>query len=396
VGLAGRVPVDLNREKENHLLNAIPSHFSSLDSILHKVLHEEPLARQEVLHLLAPKTQEEQEGIYEVARKLRDRYFGNKVFLYGFVYFSTWCRNHCIFCFYRAPNVLCERYRKTDEEILDAVTRLAESGVHLLDMTMGEDPACYNREDDFKPLLNLIKKAKKETGLPIMVSWGVVPDSVLERLPAAGADWFACYQETHNPELFRTLRLDQDYQRRLDIKTRAKKLGMLIEEGILSGVGESLEDVVDSIEEMKAMEAHQVRVMNFIPQKGTPLADYPSPHPEQESRMIAILRLLLPHRLIPASLDVYGIDGLRDKLRAGANVVTSLILPSSELRGVAQSTLGICEGLRSAKAVTPVLTELGLRRATLEEYISWVEHEKGQLTKDSSKRERSSQTIAAR
>jgi methylornithine synthase len=100
--------------------------------------------------------------------------------------------------------------------------------------------------------------------------------------------------------------------------------------------------------------------------------------------------------LIPASLDVYGIDGLKGKLRAGANVVTSLILPSSELRGVAQSTLGICEGLRSTKAVLPILTELGLRKASLEEYTSWVKHEKEQLMTNSSfKKERPSQNIVA-
>ena len=382
--------------KENHPLNAKPSHFFSLDSILKKALEEEPLTRGEVLYLLTPRGGEEQEQIYEVARRLRERYFSNEIFLYGFVYFSTWCRNHCTFCFYRAPNTLCERYRKTDEEILDTAIRLAESGVHLLDLTMGEDPACYEGGEEFDRLLRLVKKAKKETSLPIMVSWGVTPDSVLERLPEAGADWFACYQETHNPDLFRKLRLNQDYQRRLEVKTQAKRLGMLIEEGILSGVGESLDDVVDSIEAMKAMEAHQVRVMNFVSQKGTPMAHFSSPHPERENRIIAVLRLLLPHRLIPASLDVYGIDGLKGKLRAGANVVTSLILPSSELRGVAQSTLGICEGLRSAKAVLPVLTELGLRKASLEEYISWVKHEKEQLmSNSSSKGERSSQNIAA-
>jgi methylornithine synthase len=99
--------------------------------------------------------------------------------------------------------------------------------------------------------------------------------------------------------------------------------------------------------------------------------------------------------LIPASLDVYGIDGLKGKLRAGANVVTSLILPSSELRGVAQSTLGICEGLRSAKAVIPVLGELGLRKADLEEYVSWIKKEKERLMTDSSKRKHLSQNIAA-
>jgi len=62
---------------------------------------------------------------------------------------------------------------------------------------------------------------------------------------------------------------------------------------------------------------------------------------------------------------------------------------------VAQSTLGICEGLRSAKAVLPILTELGLRKASPEEYISWVEHEKERLKKDSPKREHPSQNILA-
>ncbi len=105
------------------------------------------------------------------------------------------------------------------------------------------------------------------------------------------------------------------------------------------------------------------------------------PHPDRENRMIAILRLLFPHRLIPASLDVYGIDGLRGKLRAGANVVTSLIPPSSGLMGVAQGTLGVREGHRTAKAITPILHELGLRKAGLEDYIFWVKEEKKRLLK---------------
>ncbi len=157
---------------------------------------------------------------------------------------------------------------------------------------------------------------------------------------------------------------------------------MLIEEGILTGVGESLDEVADSMEAMRQMGVHQARVMNFVPQKGTPMGHFAFPHPDRENRMIAILRLLLPDRLIPASLDVYGIDGLRGKLRAGANVVTSLIPPSSGLMGVAQSTLGVCEGHRTARAVTPILDELGLRKAGLGDYLFWMEEEKKHFLKD--------------
>jgi len=153
----------------------------------------------------------------------------------------------------------------------------------------------------------------------------------------------------------------------------------LIEEGILSGAGETLEDVADSIEMMKQMKAHQARVMNFVPQKGTPLGALPPPPPTRENIVLSVLRLVLPHRLIPASLDVYGIEGLRGKLQAGANVVTSLIPPSSALRGVAQSLLGIDEGHRTSQAVIPILEELGLRKGTHTEYTAWVKEEKKNL-----------------
>jgi len=353
----------------------------SLDTILEKAIQEQPLHREEVMYLLGLKEEGEQEKLYEAARKLRNRYFGNRIFLYGFIYFSTWCWNNCTFCYYRRSNTCCARYRKTAAQVLEASVRLADSGVHLLDLTMGEDPFYFRREKGFLPLLELVKRVKRETGLPIMISWGVLSDEVLGELSESGADWVACYQETHNPELFRRLRLHQEYDRRLQVKCKSIRAGLLIEEGILSGVGESPGDVVDSIQTMKQMNPHQARVMNFVPQMGTPMEGYPPPHWSKEQVIIAVLRLLLPHRLIPASLDVGGINGLKGKLQAGANVVTSLIMPSSELRGVAQSELGISEGHRTVEAITPILDELGLRKARLEDYTLWMKKEKFGLPK---------------
>ena len=347
-----------------------------LETLLKKAFQEEPLSREEVLYLFRLKEEDKQEKLFEVARKLRHRYFGEQIFLYGFIYFSTWCRNDCTFCYYRASNRLCLRYRKTDEQVLEASTNLAESGVHLLDLTMGEDPFYFQKKRGVNPLLNVLKEVKRETSLPIMISCGVWPDEVLDELAEYGADWFACYQETHNPILFQTLRLRQNYDRRLLIKRRAVQAGMLIEEGILSGVGESLDDVADSILIMKQMNPHQARVMNFVPQRGTPMGSFPSPHPSREQIILAVLRLILPHRLIPASLDVNGIHGLKAKLQAGANVVTSLIPPSSGLKGVAQSELGISEGQRTVKAIMPILEGLGLKKASIGNYLAWMNREK--------------------
>lgn len=359
-----------------------------LGEVLDKALCEEPLTREEVLCLLGLDRAEDTNRLFEVAQRLRRRYFGDDIFLYGFLYFSTWCRNNCAFCYYRSSNRLCQRYRKTDSQVMETAREMADSGIHLLDLTMGEDPFYYEGTGGFEPLLRLVREVKRQTSLPMMISPGALPDEVLQELFETGVEWYACYQETHNEKLFRQLRLNQSYSDRLRKKYKAARLGVLIEEGILAGVGESLDDVAHSMEEMGKMGAHQVRVMNFIPQKGTPMQDFPPPPKMRELLIIAVLRLCFPHRLIPASLDVYGLDGLKVKLKAGANVVTSLIPPRSEMVGVAQSTLGVAEGYRTVKGITPILNELGLVRASLDDYVSWIENERKNYIEASRLREK--------
>ena len=156
------------------------------EEILDKALCEESLSREEVLYLLNLDQAEEAGKLFAAARELRSRYFGDKVFLYGFLYFSTWCRNNCAFCSYRTSNRLCQRYRKADSQVIETALEMVDSGVHLLDLTMGEDPFYYGREGGFDSLLDLIKEIKRQTSLPIMISMGAVPDRVLGKLFETG------------------------------------------------------------------------------------------------------------------------------------------------------------------------------------------------------------------
>jgi methylornithine synthase len=245
---------------------------------------------------------------------------------------------------------------------------------------MGEDPFYLRNESGFDSLLTLIQKVKKETGLPLMLSPGVVSKDVLAEFVKAGVDWYACYQETHNRQLFSSLRPEQDYDSRLSSKIIAKRLGILIEEGILTGVGENSSDIAYSIEVIKSLDASQARVMSFVPQMGTPMYNRKSPSRLRELMTIAVLRLLFPDRLIPASLDVDGLDLLQERLEAGANVITSLIPPRLGLSGVSQPSLGIDEGSRTVLAVEPLLDKIGIEAATNKDYFQWVCREKVALT----------------
>lgn len=352
---------------------------SDVRDLCRRALAGERLEEPDLAEFLAARG-DAADAVFAAAREVRARSFGDAVFLYGFVYFSTYCRNECAFCFYRADNDESPRYRKSLDEVVAICRDLAGSGVVLLDLTMGEDPAIHD-DPGYAGLLELVAAVCDVSGLPVMVSPGVVPDEVLAGLRARGADWYALYQETHSPELYERLRTGQPFAARVAARRAARRAGLLVEDGILTGIGDTEADRARSIAAMREAAWEQVRVMTFVPQAGTPLADVRPAGDEAELLTIATMRLAMPHSLIPASLDVDGIRGLERRLNAGANVVTSIVPPTVGLAGVSQADLDIDEGRRTVAGVLPHLARLGLRPATVADYRTWLAaaHERAEV-----------------
>jgi len=337
----------------------------SVTETIDKTKRNIKLSRAEVAELLSVKKKDEINELFNAASSVRDKEFGKKVFIYGFVYFSTHCRNNCAFCYYRRTNKL-PRYRKTKEEVLTLSASLKDAGINLVDLTMGEDPfMCADEHNEF---LEIVRSVKDEVGISIMASPGAVPKDSFIKFKEAGTDWFACYQETYNRKLFSELRLEQDFDFRMNQKVWAREAGLLTEDGIMVGLGETLEDRADSILKMGSLGCEQVRAMTFVPQKGTPMENTKPTKPIDELISIAVMRLLYPDKLIPASLDVEGIAGLKTRLDAGANVITSIVPPHEDLAGVAQHELDIDNGHRSVQHVMNLLDGMGKKVASNAEY----------------------------
>ncbi|MDW5563869.1 MAG: methylornithine synthase PylB [Methanomassiliicoccus sp.] len=345
---------------------------NDLDDILKRAWDREPLSNMDIQGLLSVGEGDDLKELFRVAKAIRRRSFGDQVFLYGFVYFSTYCHNDCSFCFYRSSNQESVRYRKTKDEIIALATSLEDAGVHLIDLTMGEDPL-YRSEGRRHALLDIIGAVNEAVDVPLMASPGVMPKSMFEPLREAGVDWFACYQETHNRDLFVKLRPDQDYSFRYNQKLWAQDAGMLAEEGIMIGVGESLRDRADSIQIMGNQGVRQVRAMTFVPQANTPMWSIPSSSYTEELVTLAVMRLVHQDKLIPASLDIEGIRGLQPRLDAGANVITSIIPPSEGLAGVAQHDLDINTGGRSAQSIEGMLEDLDIKVGSTSQYEELIE-----------------------
>jgi len=335
-----------------------------LDQFAENIINGYKLSDVELQELLSINEKDELNKLYSISRKVRDHSFGNRVFLYSFVYFSTHCKNKCKFCYYRQSNDI-ERYRLDAEEVRSICKTLKNENIHMVDLTMGEDPYFHDSPERF---VELVKLVKEETELPIMISPGVMDNEILEELQKNGANFLALYQETHDKDLYRKLRVGQSFQKRMDARSFAKNTGYCIEDGILTGIGEDNDSIINSLHGMEKNSPDMVRVMTFVPQEGTPLEDTKSHSSLSELRIIAILRLMFPDRLIPASLDLEGIDGMVHRLNAGANVVTSIIPGDSSLEGVVNYDRKLEERDRDPKSVILRLKEMGMEPAEQEDF----------------------------
>ncbi|TGC09000.1 methylornithine synthase PylB [Methanolobus halotolerans] len=330
-----------------------------LDNLAVEILGGSDLTDNELRELLSITEKDELENLYYVSRKIRDHFFENRVFLYSFIYFSTYCRNKCTFCYYRESNSI-NRYRLGIEEVRDICRTLKGDNIHMVDLTMGEDPYFHERPERFA---DLVRAVKEELDLPIMISPGVMGTRSLRELYDSGADFLALYQETHDRQLYRQLRVGQSFENRVNARRFAKSIGYCVEDGILTGVGNDIESTIRSLRGMEENKPDMVRVMTFVPQEGTPLGKRDPESSREELKIIAILRLLFPDRLIPASLDLEGIPGMVHRLNAGANVVTSIIPSDSTLEGVVNYDRGL-ERHRDPKSVIQTLRNMGMETAS--------------------------------
>jgi len=333
---------------------------NDLDNFAGKILEGAQLSDDELRELLRINENEQLEKLFYLSRKVREHFFGNKVFLYSFVYFSTYCKNKCAFCYYRANHEI-NRYRLSIEEVRNICRALKGESIHMVDLTMGEDPYFHDKPENF---VDVVRAVRSELDLPIMISPGVMGNEVLKELHDNGANFLALYQETHDRELYRKLRIGQSFEDRVNARKFAKSIGYCVEDGILTGVGNDIESTIRSLRGIEANTPDMVRVMTFVPQEGTPLEKVNRISSIEELKIIAVLRLMFPDRLIPASLDLEGIPGMVHRLNAGANVVTSIIPSDSALEGVVNYDRGLEERHRDPKSVIECLRTIGMEPAS--------------------------------
>ena len=87
-------------------------------------LHQEQMLTAEEFHrLLANRSEETDQYARELANQVRQEVYGNKIYVRGLIEFTNYCKNDCYYCGIRRSNQNAQRYRLTEEDILNAAGR---------------------------------------------------------------------------------------------------------------------------------------------------------------------------------------------------------------------------------------------------------------------------------
>lgn len=257
-------------------------------------------------------------SLFTVADRVRQKYVGNEVHLRGLIEFSNYCKQNCLYCGLRRDNKNLERYRLTEEQIIEFAKNASELGYKTVVLQSGEDP--YYTVDKMKYIISEIKKFD----LAITLSIGEKTFEEYKAYKEAGADRYLIRIETTDKNLYKKLDPGMDWQNRLECLKSLRKLGYEVGTGCLVGLpGQTLESLADDILFFKEINVDMAGIGPFIPNENTPLKDAQGGTFELALKVMAITRLLLPDINIPATtaMETLNPNGRLIALQSGANVV---------------------------------------------------------------------------
>ncbi|WP_160674709.1 [FeFe] hydrogenase H-cluster radical SAM maturase HydE [Clostridium sp. C8-1-8] len=274
------------------------------------------LTKDELVELL--KNDEINETIYKAADEVREEYRGNEVLLRGLIEFTNICKRNCMYCGLRRDNKNIERYRLSEEEILDFATKAVGYGYKNLVLQGGED-------DYFtiERMSNIIRKIKA-LGVTLTISIGEKTYEEYKALKEAGADRYLLRIETTDEDLYHELDPGMSHAERKRCLRDLKSLGYEVGCGSLVGLpNQTIESIADDILFFKGIDANMIGIGPFIPNGDTPLAACAGGDFHMSIKVMALTRLLMPGIRITATtaMETLNKNGRVIALESGANVV---------------------------------------------------------------------------
>ena len=290
--------------------------------------------------------------LYERARMARRQIYGSKIYMRGLIEFTSYCKNNCYYCGLRCGNSNAERYRLSKEQILECCKIGYELGFRTFVLQGGED--LYYTDDVLAGIVREIKAAYSDCAITLSI--GERSHESYRRLHEAGADRYLLRHETANDAHYGAIHPPE--MSPLDRKKclyDLKQIGYQVGCGFMVGSpGQTLDHIVDDLLFIKELDPAMVGVGPFIPHSSTPFAGEKPGSLRLTLNILAILRLMKPNLLLPATTALGTLDGRGRELGvlAGANVVMPNLSPVDVRKKYLLYDNKICTGDEAAECVS--------------------------------------------
>ncbi len=294
-------------EINNLLKNKVNSDKKEVQDIIQKSLDKNRLNPDEMAVLINTQDKDLIEEIYEGARTLKEKIYGNRIVLFAPLYVGNDCINDCQYCGFRSSNQDVLRNTLEMEELKNEVSSLVQKGHKRLIMVYGEHPK-YNPEF-IAETVRAVYAQKVDNGEIRRININAAPLDIegYKTVKAADIGTYQIFQETYHQETYKKMHPrgpKSDYLWRLHGLDRAMEAGIDdVGIGALMGLHDwrfetmSLLYHTMHLEEKYNVGPHTISFPRIEPAIGTQLCNLP---PNQVSdadfkKLVAILRLAVPY-----------------------------------------------------------------------------------------------------
>lgn len=264
-----------------------------LKTLVDKGLRRELPSRAEALAVLAT-SDDDILDVVAAASKVRTRWFGRRVKLNYLVNLkSGLCPEDCSYCSQRLGSkaeILKYTWLKPEQAAEAARAGVAGGAKRVCVVASGRGPT----DRDIDRVSETIEAIKTENeGVEVCACLGLLTDGQAGRLREAGADAYNHNLNT-SENTYGDICTTHDFADRVNTVQQAQAAGLSACSGLIAGMGETDEDLVDVVFALRALDPDSVPVNFLIPFEGTPLGAEWNLTPQRALRILAMVRFVCP------------------------------------------------------------------------------------------------------
>lgn len=296
--------------------------------LIEKLNNTHSLNKDEALQLIKQGAQHKN-LLFALAQETAQKSFGRQIFVRGLIEFTNYCKNDCYYCGIRRSNKNAARYRLTQEEILECCHAGYGLGFRTFVLQGGED--YFYSDEDIAAIVRAIKAQHPDCAVTLSI--GERSRETYALWKKAGADRYLLRHETADCAHYAKL-----HPAELIAANRQQCLYTLKELGYQAGAGfmvgspyQTAENLADDLIFLQKLRPQMIGIGPFIPHHDTPFKEEPAGSVELTLVLLAVLRLLFPHVLLPATtaLGTLAPGGRLLGIKAGANVIMPNLSPQN-------------------------------------------------------------------